>query len=231
MLEFSETEINALLITIKVSLWGLFFTSPIAIFFAWLLSRKNFFGKNVLNAILHLPLVIPPVVIGYILIIILGREGFLGKILYESFNVTIVFSWQAASIASSVVAFPLFLRPIRQAFETINPQFEEAAFTLGANKLNTYFFITLPILIPGIINGALLFVARAIGEFGATITFAANIPGVTQTIPLALYSATMTPNGESLALRLIMISLLLAFSALIISEWLTRRHKTRVMDV
>ena len=170
-------------------------------------------------------------VIGYILIIILGREGFLGKILYESFNVTIVFSWQAASIASSVVAFPLFLRPIRQAFETINPQFEEAAFTLGANKLNTYFFITLPILIPGIINGALLFVARAIGEFGATITFAANIPGVTQTIPLALYSATMTPNGESLALRLIMISLLLAFSALIISEWLTRRHKTRVMDV
>lgn len=212
----------------KVGLWSVLCTFPVALGCAWLLARKEFMGKTVFNAVIHMPLVVPPVVIGYLLLVLLGRQGILGSALDSWFNVRLVFTWQGAAIAASVVAFPLFVRPIRQALENVDPRLEEAALTLGANARQAFFAVTLPIVTPGVITGALLFFARALGEFGATITFAANIPGETQTLPLALYAATQTPGGDTVAMRLVILSLLLAVAALVVSEWLARRANLRL---
>lgn len=228
MLGFSDLELEALQVSLKVGLWSIFWTFPVALGCAWLLARKEFAGKTALNAVIHLPLVVPPVVIGYLLLVLLGRQGVIGGVLEDWFGVGLVFTWQGAAIAASVVAFPLFVRPIRQALETVDPRLEEAAVTLGANTRQAFFAVTLPIVTPGIITGALLFFARALGEFGATITFAANIPGETQTLPLALYTATQTPGADPVAMRLVILSLVLALSALILSEWLARRANLKV---
>jgi len=226
MLGFSPLELEALQISLKVSIWSAVWSFPLALFVAWLLARKQFPGKAVLNAVIHIPLVVPPVVIGYLLLVVLGRQGVFGAVLYDWFGIALVFTWQGAAIAASVVAFPLFVRPIRQALEAVDPKLEEAAVTLGADQRQAFFAVTLPIVMPGIVTGALLFFARALGEFGATITFAANIPGETQTLPLALYTATQTPDGDSIAMRLVFLSLALAITALLFSEWLSRRANT-----
>jgi molybdate transport system permease protein len=228
MFGFSDLEIEALQVSLKVGLWSAVFTFPVALACAWLLARKNFAGKTIFNAVIHVPLVVPPVVIGYLLLVLLGRQGVLGELLDSWFDIRLVFTWQGAAIAASVVAFPLFVRPIRQALETVDPRLEEAALTLGANARQAFFAVTLPIVTPGIITGALLFFARALGEFGATITFAANIPGETQTLPLALYTATQTPGGDAIAMRLVILSLLLAVIALMLSEWLARRANLKL---
>lgn len=228
MFGFSSLELEALQISLKVSLWSVSLSFPLAMGVAWLLARKEFRGKAVLNAVIHLPLVVPPVVIGYLLLILLGRRGILGSFLNDWFDIGLVFTWQGAAIAASVVAFPLFVRPIRQALEGVDPRLEEAAITLGANRRQAFFAVTLPIVMPGVLTGALLFFARALGEFGATITFAANIPGETQTLPLALYAATQTPGGDPIALRLVVLSLVLAMGALLASEWLSRRTHFKV---
>ncbi|MBT4740990.1 MAG: molybdate ABC transporter permease subunit [Rhodospirillaceae bacterium] len=223
MFGFSTLELEALQISLKVALWSVTWSFPLALGTAWLLARKEFRGKAVLNAVIHVPLVVPPVVIGYLLLVLLGRQGIVGAWLNDWFDVGLVFTWQGAAIAASVVAFPLFVRPIRQALEGVDPRLEEAAVTLGADRRQAFFAVTLPIVMPGIISGALLFFARALGEFGATITFAANIPGETQTLPLALYTATQTPGGDTIAMRLVLLSLVLALAALLASEWLSRR--------
>ena len=228
MLGFSALELEALQISLKVSLWSVTWSLPLALGTAWLLARKEFRGKAVLNAVIHVPLVVPPVVIGYLLLVLLGRQGIIGAWLNDWFDVGLVFTWQGAAIAASVVAFPLFVRPIRQALEGVDPRLEEAAVTLGADRRQAFFAVTLPIVMPGIITGALLFFARALGEFGATITFAANIPGETQTLPLALYTATQTPGGDTIAMRLVLLSLVLALAALLASEWLSRRSYFRL---
>jgi molybdate transport system permease protein len=229
MFGFSALELEALQVSLKVSLWSIVWSLPLAVGISWLLARKEFMGKSLLNAIIHIPLVVPPVVIGYLLLVLLGRQGVIGAALYEWFGIGLVFTWQAAAIAASVVAFPLFVRPIRQAMEAVDPRLEEAAVTLGAGRRQAFFAVTLPMVIPGIITGALLFFARALGEFGATITFAANIPGETQTLPLALYTATQTPGGDPIAMRLVILSLLLAMMALLASEWLARRSNIRLL--
>jgi len=227
MLGLTGLEVEALQVSLKVSLWSLVWTLPLALGAAWLLARTEFRGKAVFNALIHVPLVVPPVVIGYLLLVLLGRQGLIGIWLNDWFSVGLVFTWQGAAIAASVVAFPLFVRPIRQALEAVDPRLDEAALTLGANKRQAFFAVTLPIVMPGVFTGALLFFSRALGEFGATITFAANIPGETQTLPLALYTATQSPGGDPIAMRLVMMSLVLALGALILSEWLTRRTYTQ----
>jgi molybdate transport system permease protein len=223
MLGLTGLELEALQVSLKVSLWSLIWTLPLALGAAWLLARTEFRGKAVFNALIHVPLVVPPVVIGYLLLVLLGRQGLIGIWLNDWFGIGLVFTWQGAAIAASVVAFPLFVRPIRQALEAVDPRLDEAALTLGANKRQAFFAVTLPIVMPGVFTGALLFFSRALGEFGATITFAANIPGETQTLPLALYTATQSPGGDPIAMRLVVMSLVLALGALILSEWLTRR--------
>lgn len=223
MLGLTGLELEALQVSLKVSLWSLIWTLPLALGSAWLLARTEFRGKAVFNALIHVPLVVPPVVIGYLLLVLLGRQGLIGIWLNDWFGIGLVFTWQGAAIAASVVAFPLFVRPIRQALEAVDPRLDEAALTLGANKRQAFFAVTLPIVMPGVFTGALLFFSRALGEFGATITFAANIPGETQTLPLALYTATQSPGSDPIAMRLVMMSLVLALGALILSEWLTRR--------
>ncbi len=225
---FTAIELDALQVSLRVSLWSAVWTFPIALFVGWVLARKEFTGKAVINAVIHIPLVVPPVVIGYLLLVLLGRQGIVGSWLADWFGIGLVFTWQGAAVAASVVAFPLFVRPIRQALETVDPRLEEAAQTLGANRGQAFFAVTLPIVTPGVLTGALLFFARALGEFGATITFAANIPGETQTLPLALYTATQTPGGDPIAMRLVLLSLLLALSALFVSEWLARRAHLRL---
>jgi molybdate transport system permease protein len=227
MLGLTGLELEALQVSLKVSLWSLIWTLPLALGSAWLLARTEFRGKAVFNALIHVPLVVPPVVIGYLLLVLLGRQGLIGIWLNDWFGIGLVFTWQGAAIAASVVAFPLFVRPIRQALEAVDPRLDEAALTLGANKRQAFFAVTLPIVMPGVFTGALLFFSRALGEFGATITFAANIPGETQTLPLALYTATQSPGSDPIAMRLVMMSLVLALGALILSEWLTRRTYTQ----
>lgn len=189
----------------------------------WLLARTHFRGKFLVDTILHAPLVMPPVVTGYLLLLLLGRRGVLGGILYRYFGITVAFTWKAAVIASAVMAFPLMVRAVRVAIEMADPKLEQAARTLGAGPLRTFVTITLPLARPGILAGLVLSFARSLGEFGATIVFAGNIPGETRTLPLAVFSYMQIPNGDAAALRLVLISLLLSFGALIVSELVSRR--------
>nr|WP_212668937.1 molybdate ABC transporter permease subunit [Vibrio alginolyticus] len=216
------------MLSLKVGAYAVLWLIPLGVFLAWLLSRKTFFGKSILDSLIHLPLVLPPVVIGYLLLISLGRQGFLGKWLYENLGVVFSFNWKGAVVACIVVALPLMVRSVRLSLDSVDPKLEHAASTLGASPLKVFLTITLPLTIPGIITGTMLSFARSLGEFGATISFVSNIPGETQTIPLAMYNFIETPGAEMQAARLCIISIALALSTLMISEWLNRKAASRL---
>ena len=216
-------EREALSLSLWVAGWAVAISLPVGIFTAWLLARGRFPGKSILEGIVHLPLVLPPVVIGYVLLIILGRNGIIGGWLYRSLGITLAFTWKGAVLAAAVMAFPLLVRAVRLSLDNVDPGLEAAARTLGAGPVRVFFTVTLPLMAPGILTGTLLAFARSLGEFGATITFVSNIRGETQTLPLALYTLTQVPNGEQGALRICILSILIAMVALIISETLSRR--------
>ena len=225
MFFFSQPELNAIYLSLKVATIAILFALPVAIFIAWILSRKQFWGKQLLNGIVHLPLVLPPVVIGYLLLIVMAKRGAIGQYLWEWFGFSFRFSWRGAVLASAVMAFPLMVRSIKQAFDAIDPKLEQAARTLGASPLKVFFTLNLPLSFSGIIAGAVLGFARSLGEFGATITFVSNIPNQTQTIPAALFTFIETPDGELAAARLCAIAIVISLIALSASEWLAERQK------
>jgi len=228
MFSLSADEWTAIELSLRVAFCSVLISFPFALFFSWLLSRRDFFGKTLLDGIIHLPLVLPPVVIGYLLLVLLGRKGLIGEWLYEAFNVSVTFKWEGAAIASAVMGFPLLVRAIRLSLESINQRLEKAARTLGAGPIRVFLTITLPLISPGILTGVILAFARSLGEFGATITFVSNIPGETRTLPLALYAFTQVPGGDSMALRLTVISVVLALVSLFFSELLARRIRAKV---
>jgi len=216
-------EWEALGLSLKVAIWATVVSLPPGIFFAWLLARHRFVGHGIVNGIVHLPLVLPPVVVGYALLIVLGRGGVVGGWLFETFGITLAFTWKGAAVAAAVMAFPLMVRAMRLSLEAVDPGLEHAARTLGATRVRVFLTITLPLMLPGIVTGAVLAFARALGEFGATITFVSNIPGETRTLPLALYTFTQVPGGENSALRLAILAVVVAMAALLASEALARR--------
>lgn len=224
----SEYEISALILSLKISSIAVLFSLPPGIVLAWLLARHQFPGKSLLDGLIHLPLVLPPVVIGYLLLVGMGRQGVIGSWLYEWFGWSFSFSWRGAALAAAIVAFPLLVRAIRLSLETVDRKLEQAARTLGASPLRVFLTITLPLTLPGLLAGSVLAFARCIGEFGATITFVSNIPGETRTLPLAMYSFIETPGAEAEAARLCIIAIALALLSLLLSEWLTRLTQKRM---
>jgi len=224
---FTPEEWTAIALSVRVALAATAASLPIAILAGYALARWSFPGKALLNGLLHLPLVLPPVVTGYLLLLSFGRQGPIGAFLYDTFGISFSFRWTGAALACAVMSFPLMLRAIRLSFELIDRRLEAAAGTLGANPVWTFLVVTLPLALPGILVGAILCFAKALGEFGATITFVSNIPGETQTIPSAIYSYTQVPGGEAGALRLAAVSLAIALVALIASEALSQRALKR----
>jgi molybdate transport system permease protein len=224
----SPLEIEALSLSLKVSLWAVAWSLVPGIAIAWLLARREFPGKALLDGIVHLPLVLPPVALGYVLLVLFGRNGPIGAWLFDWFGINLIFSWRGAAVAAAVMAFPLLVRAIRLSMEAVDQRLETAARTLGAKPLRVFFTITLPLTSPGILTGVLLAFIRCLGEFGATITFAANVPGETRTLPLALYSALQVPGGEASATRLAVISVVLAIAALVASQYLARQVAKRI---
>jgi len=222
-LKLTPSEWEAIRLSLRVAGWAVAGSLPMGICIAWILSRWRFPGKGVLDGLIHLPLVLPPVVTGYLLLVIFGRKGIVGKLLYDALGITVAFTWQGAAIASAVMAFPLLVRAVRLSIDALDRGPEKAARTLGAGPLRVFLTVSLPLMVPGIITGIILAFARSLGEFGATITFVSNIQGETQTLPLALYSLTQIPDGEAGALRLCIVAVILAMAALIISEWLSKR--------
>ncbi|QYX56072.1 molybdate ABC transporter permease subunit [Roseovarius sp. SCSIO 43702] len=212
----------ALTLSLKVSIWATLVALPLAVGVAWLLARREFPGKAWLSALVHLPLVMPPVVTGYLLLLTFGRQGPIGGFL-EQFGLVFAFRWTGAALAAGVMGFPLMVRAIRLAFEAVDPKLEAAAETLGAGRLHVFALVTLPLIAPGILAGVVLGFAKAMGEFGATITFVANIPGETRTLPTAIYTWLQVPGGETAAMRLLILSVIVAVGAVLISEWLARR--------
>ncbi|MDE0244769.1 MAG: molybdate ABC transporter permease subunit [Gammaproteobacteria bacterium] len=219
-------EIAAL--SLKVSLWAVACSLPVGIACAWVLARCRFPGKILLDGLVHLPLVTPPVVVGYLLLIVLGRNGWLGRLFHDWFGVTFTFTWKGAAVAAAVMAFPLMVRAIRLGIESVDRRLEEAARTLGATPARSLFTVTLPLAAPGLLTGALLAFARCLGEFGATITFVSNVPGQTRTLPLAIYTLLQTPEGETAAAWLAGVSLALAIVALAASELAARAVRKRL---
>lgn len=230
MFDLTPLEIEALGLSLRVALWSVAVSLPFGLAMAWLLARYEFFGKTLLNGIVHLPLVLPPVVVGYLLLVLFGRQGPLGAWLLATFGVSLPFTWEGAALAAAVMAFPLMVRAMRLSIEAIDQNLETAARTLGASRRNVFVTITLPLIMPGILAGGVLAFARSLGEFGATITFVSNIPGETRTLPLALYSLIQTPGGEAGALRLALLSVLLSLAALAASEAIARRLRARMSD-
>ena len=224
----SDLEWQAVMLSLKVSGIAVLCSLPFGILMAWILVRCRFPGKTLLDSLIHLPLVLPPVVVGYLLLIGLGRRGFIGEKLYDWFGFSFAFSWRGAALASAVIAFPLMVRAIRLALESVDIRLEQAARTLGAGRWRVFFTITLPLTLPGIIVGTVLAFARSLGEFGATITFVSNIPGATRTIPLAMYTLIETPGAEGAAARLCVIAIVLALASLLMSEWLARWGRKRL---
>lgn len=221
----SSAEYTALLLSLKVALWCTALSCLPGVLIGWLLAKKAFIGKSLLDSLVHLPLVLPPVVPGYLLLLLLGRQGVLGKWLYEEFGLSIAFTWKGAVLAAMTMAFPLMVRAVRLAVELVDTRLEQAALSLGAHPVRVFLSVTLPLSLPGVLTGMILTFSRSLGEFGATITFVGNIAGETRTLPLAIYSATHMPGGEGPALRLVMLSLLLAFGALMASDYLARRSE------
>ena len=228
VLGFSADEWTAILLSLRVATVATVFALPFAIFAAYALARWRIPGKLFIDSVLHLPLVMPPVVTGYLLLLTFGRQGPIGSFLYDVFGITFSFRWTGAALACGVMGFPLMLRAIQLSFDTIDRRLETAAGTLGASHGWTFLLITLPLALPGIIVGIILCFARALGEFGATITFVSNIPGETQTIPSAIYTYTQVPGGETQALRLTFVSIVIAMAALVASEVLSRRVHKRI---
>ena len=224
----TNVEIEALELSLRVSLFAVIASLPLGVLIAWILARKTFPGKILVDGLVHLPLVLPPVVTGYLLLVIMGRQGILGKWLFENLDVTFAFNWKGAALAAAVMAFPLLVRAVRLSVEAVDRGLEEAARTLGAGPVRVFFTITIPLILPGILTGSILAFARSIGEFGATITFVSNIPGETQTLPLALYTLTQVPDGEVGAMRLCLISVAVAMAALVASEMVSSRVQARI---
>lgn len=228
MTPLTPDEIEAITLSLRVACWSVLTGLPLALFTALLLARYHFPGKLLLNGLVHLPLVLPPVVTGYLLLLLLGRRGPLGAWLEETFDVVFAFRWTGAVVAAAVMSFPLMVRPIRLSLETIDEGLEEAAGTLGASRLWVFLTITLPLTLPGLLAGAVLGFAKSLGEFGATITFVSNIPGETRTLPSAIYTLTQVPGGETAALRLVLIAVAISLLALMASELMARRLQHRV---
>ena len=227
MLDLSPDEWIAVKLSLRIAVVATLAALPFGIAVAWVLARKDFWGKALLDGLVHLPLVLPPVVTGYLLLISFGRKGAIGAFLEEYFGIVFAFRWTGAALACGVMGCPLLVRAIRLSFETIDRKLEEAASTLGADRLRTFLTVTLPLALPGIIAGMVLCFAKALGEFGATITFVSNIPGETQTISAAIYSFMQVPRGEAAAARLVVVAIVIALAALVASEWLARRAGTR----
>jgi len=230
MFNLSPEEWTAVALSVRVALVATAVSLPLGVAVAWLLARKEFPGKALLNAAIYLPLVMPPVVTGYLLLIAFGRRGIFGAWL-ESIGIVFSFRWTGAALACGVMAFPLMVGAIRLSIEAVDRKYEAAASTLGASRPWTFATVTLPLALPGIIAGAVLAFAKALGEFGATITFVSNIPGETQTISAAIYTLTQVPGGDAQALKLVLISILISAVALIVSEWFGRRAGARVHGV
>jgi len=228
VLGFSQDEWTAIFLSLRVATVATIFAVPFAVLAAYALARWKFPGKIMLDSFLHLPLVMPPVVTGYLLLLTFGKQGVAGKFLYDYFGLSFSFRWTGAALACGVMGFPLMLRAIRLSFDSIDRRLETAAGTLGASRTWTFFLVTLPLALPGIIVGAILCFAKALGEFGATITFVSNIPGETQTIPSAIYTYTQVPGGEGQALRLTLVSIGIAMAALVASEVLNRRVQKQI---
>jgi molybdate transport system permease protein len=226
--DLSPTAWTAITLTLRIAVVATLVATPIGIGVAWILARKRFPGKMLLEALVHLPLVLPPVVTGYLLLLSFGRRGPIGEFLADTFGIVLSFRWTGAALACGIMAFPLLVRPIRLSFETIDMRLEQAAKTLGASPWRAFATITLPLALPGIIAGMVLCFAKAIGEFGATITFVSNIPGETQTIASAVYALIQTPTGDREAMQLIIVSIILAFGAMLASEWFARRAVQRL---
>lgn len=228
MFALSALEAEALALSLRVALVSAAVSLPFGLATALLLARGRFPGKAALDAVVHLPLVVPPVVVGYTLLVLLGRRGPIGAWLYDVFGVSLAFTWRGAALAAAVMSFPLMVRAMRLSLDSVDRGLEAAARTLGASPARVFVTITLPLMIPGIIAGLLLAFARSLGEFGATITFVSNIPGETRTLPIALYTLIQTPDGEAAAARLALLAVLLAFVALGASEWLARRARRTI---
>jgi molybdate transport system permease protein len=225
--DLSPAEWTAVALSLRIAMVATAVALPFGIAIGWLLARKNFWGKTVLDGLVFLPLVLPPVVTGYLLLISFGRRGPIGAFLYDHFGIVLSFRWTGAALSCGIMGFPLLVRPIRLALEAIDRRLEDAAATLGANSFLVFFTVTLPLALPGVIAGVVLCFARALGEFGATITFVSNIPGETQTISALIYTLTQVPGGDAAAGRLVLIAIALAFAALLASEWLSRRAAIR----
>ena len=227
----SSAELNAIGLSLQVSVVAVIFSLPLGILMGWLLARKRFFGKTLVETLVNLPLVLPPVVTGYLLLVTFGRRGWLGLYIEEWFGLRFVFDWKGAALAAAVVSFPLMVRAIRIAFASVDRRCEQAARTLGAGPLDAFFTISLPLARNGVIAGCILAFARSLGEFGATIMIAGNIPGETRTIPLYIFNELQTPGGMDQSIRVILFSIALAAGALFAGEWLDRRSRQRSTDV
>jgi molybdate transport system permease protein len=228
VLDLSPQDWVAVQLSLRIAVVATAVSLPFGIAVAYVLARKEFWGKSLLDALVHLPLVLPPVVTGYLLLITLGRRAPVGAWLADHLGLVFSFRWTGAALACGVMAFPLVVRPIRLSIEAIDRRLEDAAATLGANGFWKFATVTLPLALPGVIAGAMLGFAKALGEFGATITFVSNIPGETQTISAAIYTLTQVPAGDSAALQLVLVSIVISMAALVASEWLARRATARL---
>ncbi len=225
LFSFNEAEINALKLSVKVAVYCSLISLPIALWVGYKMARSNFYGKSIVESIIHLPLVMPPVTTGYLLLLMFGAKSLLGSWLYTLFGIKIAFTFQAAVIASVFVSFPLIVRSVRTAMEMVDTGLEEASRILGASKLKTFFRVTVPLALPGVVSGTILAFARSLGEFGATITFAGNIEGETQTLPLAIYSYMQVPGKEGATMRLVIVSVVISFIAMALSGWYVKKMK------
>jgi molybdate transport system permease protein len=223
MPSMSNTELGIILLSLKVAFFSVALSLPFAILVAHVLARFDFPGKTLLDVVVHLPLVLPPVVVGFALLLLFGKQGPLGAWLNDWFGIVVAFRWTGAALASAIMGFPLMVRAIRLSISSIDARLETVARTLGGSRIWVFLSITLPLALPGLITGVLLSFARSLGEFGATITFVSNIPGETETLPLAIYTFVQSPGGDAQAIRLSLIAVLLSIAALVASEWLTRR--------
>jgi molybdate transport system permease protein len=227
LLNFSPDELTAIRLSLRVGFWAMLGSLPVALAVAMLLARGRFWGRSLLNVFVHLPLVMPPVVTGYILLILFGRRGVLGAFLADYLGIVFAFRWTGAALASAVMGFPLMVRSMRLSIDAVDRRLEDAAATLGANRAWVWLTVTLPLILPGIVAGMILSFARALGEFGATITFVSNIPGETQTLPTAIYTFLQVPGGEAGAFRLTLVSVAISVAALFASEAIAQRASRR----
>ncbi len=225
LFSFNDAELQAIFLSVKVAVYCSLISLPLALWVGYKMARYNFYGKSVIESIIHLPLVMPPVTTGYLLLLLLGSKSLIGQWLMDSFGIKLSFSFHAAVIASVFVSFPLIVRSVRTAMEMVDTGLEEASRMLGAGKIKTFFKITVPLALPGIISGTILAFARSLGEFGATITFAGNIEGETQTLPLAIYAYMQVPGKEDPTLRLVIVSIVISFVAMTLSEWYIKKIK------